>query len=72
MTPRIELKRHAGSGAARALMALQAEVDRGPVEPSIIDLIKVRSSQVNGCAYASICTRKTGGSTARASGVCTR
>jgi AhpD family alkylhydroperoxidase len=51
MTPRIELKRHAGSGAARALIALQAEVDRGSVEPSIIDLIKVRSSQVNGCAY---------------------
>jgi AhpD family alkylhydroperoxidase len=51
MTARIELKRHADSGAARALIALQAAVDRGPVEPSIVDLVKVRASQLNGCAY---------------------
>jgi AhpD family alkylhydroperoxidase len=51
MTSRIDLRRHAESPALRALLALQAEVDRGPLPPSTLDLVKVRASQLNGCAY---------------------
>ncbi|WP_457584862.1 carboxymuconolactone decarboxylase family protein [Ensifer canadensis] len=35
----------------KALMALSNEVKRGTVEQSILDLVDIRASQINGCAF---------------------
>ena len=37
--------------AAKAMYALEAYVKSSSLEPSLIDLIKVRASQLNGCAF---------------------
>jgi len=37
--------------AMQAMLALQAAVDKSGLEPALIDLVKLRSSQINGCAY---------------------
>jgi AhpD family alkylhydroperoxidase len=42
---------YAKSGAARALYSLQHEVEASGLEHSLIELIKMRASQINGCAY---------------------
>lgn len=49
--PRVDLNRHATSAATRALLALQQEVNRGGLEASLVELVKIRASQLNGCAY---------------------
>jgi AhpD family alkylhydroperoxidase len=35
----------------KPMSALHASVDQGGLEQSLIDLVRVRASQVNGCAY---------------------
>jgi len=35
----------------KALGALEAEVQSSGLEPSLIDLVKTRASQINGCAF---------------------
>lgn len=35
----------------RAMAALERAVHDSPLEPGLLDLVKVRSSQINGCAY---------------------
>jgi AhpD family alkylhydroperoxidase len=37
--------------AMTALAALETYVQRSGLEPSLVDLIKTRASQINGCAY---------------------
>src|SRR5689334_6243269 len=49
-TPRIDITRHLGSGMTRALLALSAET-ASHVEPKLLELVKIRASQINGCAY---------------------
>ena len=51
LQPRIDLRRHYTSGAAKALLALQHEVETGGLEHSLLELVKIRASQINGCAY---------------------
>ncbi|HET9317433.1 MAG TPA: carboxymuconolactone decarboxylase family protein [Vicinamibacteria bacterium] len=51
MNPRIDLTRHYGSPLGRAMLALQREVDHGGLDPVLQDLVKIRASQINGCAY---------------------
>src|SRR5512134_1928788 len=51
MTPRIDVSRYLGSDAARAMLALQAAVESSGLERSTLELIKIRASQMNGCAY---------------------
>jgi AhpD family alkylhydroperoxidase len=41
----------AAGHAYKALQALQAAVDSSGLEKALIDLVKVRASQINGCAY---------------------
>jgi AhpD family alkylhydroperoxidase len=48
--PRIDYAR-AGSGAAAAMSALQRQVEASGLEPAMLELIKLRASQLNGCAY---------------------
>jgi AhpD family alkylhydroperoxidase len=35
----------------QAMLALQAVVDGGSLEPSLLDLVKLRASQINHCAF---------------------
>jgi AhpD family alkylhydroperoxidase len=41
----------ADPNAMKALMALENYVQSSGLEPSLIDLVKTRASQINGCAY---------------------
>ena len=50
MTPRIDLAKHMSSGLARAMFNLSNET-AARVEPRLFELIKIRASQINGCAY---------------------
>jgi AhpD family alkylhydroperoxidase len=51
MTPRIDRNSYASSGLARAMFALEREVHSSGLEHSLILLVKIRASQMNGCAY---------------------
>ena len=51
MTPRIDASRYVNGGGVKALQALQREIDASGLEHSLIELVKIRASQMNGCAY---------------------
>lgn len=38
-------------GAYKAMAGLQAYVDQSGLERSLLELVKIRASQINGCAY---------------------
>jgi AhpD family alkylhydroperoxidase len=38
-------------GAMKAMVALAREVRHSSLEPSLVELVKIRASQLNGCAY---------------------
>ncbi|HET7757825.1 MAG TPA: carboxymuconolactone decarboxylase family protein [Steroidobacteraceae bacterium] len=50
MTPRIN-HLSAQPQAYQALLALQSYVNHSGLEPRLLELIKLRASQINGCAY---------------------
>ena len=50
MQPRIEYGEVA-PGATTAMLGLEDYVRRSGLEPSLLELVKVRVSQINGCAY---------------------
>ena len=50
MKPRIEYSRVA-PGASEAMSGLERYVRRSGLEPALLELIKLRASQINGCAY---------------------
>ncbi len=50
MQPRLDFYK-ASPDAAKAMLALEAAVTRLGVEPALLELVKLRSSQINGCAY---------------------
>jgi AhpD family alkylhydroperoxidase len=50
MKPRIDYQK-ASPNAVKAMMALEAAVERTGLDPLLIDLVKMRASQINGCAY---------------------
>ena len=51
MAPRVNPAKYMASGALKALLALQQEVEKSGLEHSLIELVKIRASQMNGCAY---------------------
>ena len=51
MTPRVDPTQYANSKLVSALLALQREVETSGLEHSLIELVKIRASQINGCAY---------------------
>jgi AhpD family alkylhydroperoxidase len=51
MHPRVDPAKYAASGAARAMAKLQTEVEAAGLDASLLELIKIRASQMNGCAY---------------------
>jgi AhpD family alkylhydroperoxidase len=50
MTRRFDYLRHAADGY-KALLALEAYLHASGLEPGLLDLVKLRVSQINGCAY---------------------
>jgi AhpD family alkylhydroperoxidase len=51
MTPRIDVTKYISSGPGRAILAMSKEVEKTGLEKSLIHLIEIRASQINGCAY---------------------
>lgn len=51
MEPRVSSATYLKSGTGRAMLALQKEVDASGLERSLMELVKIRASQINGCAY---------------------
>ena len=51
MTPRIDATNYIKSGLGKAMLALQREVETSGLEHSLMELVKIRASQINGCAY---------------------
>lgn len=50
MQPRLDFYK-ASPDAAKAMLALEAAVKSLGLEPSLLELVKLRASQINGCAY---------------------
>src|SRR5215213_9199778 len=51
MSTRVDMTRHIGSGMARSLLAMGVEVGKSGLERPLFELVKIRASQINGCAY---------------------
>jgi AhpD family alkylhydroperoxidase len=51
MPARIDASAYLASGAGKAMLALQHQVETSGLEHSLIELAKIRASQINGCAY---------------------
>jgi AhpD family alkylhydroperoxidase len=50
MNPRIDITKYLSSSIFRAMFNLSAEVE-GKLERPLFELVKIRASQMNGCAY---------------------
>jgi AhpD family alkylhydroperoxidase len=50
MQPRIDYRRHA-QGALKAVLDLEKYIAESGLEPKLVHLVKMRASQINGCAY---------------------
>jgi AhpD family alkylhydroperoxidase len=48
--PRLDLRR-AAAAPYSALHAVDAAIRSGPLDPSLRELVKIRTSQMNGCTY---------------------
>jgi AhpD family alkylhydroperoxidase len=48
---RIDITKYIGSGLGRALLALSRESEQSGLERGLLHLVKIRASQINGCAY---------------------
>jgi AhpD family alkylhydroperoxidase len=50
MNPRVDISKYLTSGMGRAMLTLSSEVE-ARLERPLFELIKIRASQINGCAY---------------------
>ena len=50
MNPRLDISKHINSGLGRAMLNLSNEV-QSKLERPLFELVKIRASQINGCAY---------------------
>jgi AhpD family alkylhydroperoxidase len=50
MDSRLDITKHLNSGLGRAMLNLSSEVDTR-LERPLFELVKIRASQMNGCAY---------------------
>jgi AhpD family alkylhydroperoxidase len=51
MEPRIDYRNAAAAGAVQAMFGLEQYVRKCGLEHSLLELVKMRASQMNGCAY---------------------
>ena len=70
MKPRMNFYQ-AAPDTMKALGALEAQVQASGLEQSLIELVKTRASQINGCAFCITCIRRMPASTAKPSNGCT-
>src|SRR5512138_1640416 len=50
MKPRIDHKK-VSPGALKAMFGLESYIHQSGLEPKLLDLVRLRVSQINGCAY---------------------
>src|SRR6058998_3421535 len=50
MNGRVDISRHLNTRMSQALLALSNETAAN-LQPSLLELVKIRASQINGCAY---------------------
>jgi AhpD family alkylhydroperoxidase len=50
MEPRIDVTKYLGSGMGRAMLTLSGETTK-QLDRRLFELVKIRASQINGCAY---------------------
>jgi AhpD family alkylhydroperoxidase len=50
MKPRIDVTKYIGMGVGKAMLALSHETAK-LMDPKLFELVKLRASQLNGCAY---------------------
>jgi AhpD family alkylhydroperoxidase len=50
MNPRIDLA-HVAPGVIHAMLGLERQVQKGGLDGRLLDLVRMRASQINGCAY---------------------
>ena len=50
MAPRLDITKYLNSGLGRAMLALSGEAEAN-IERPLFELVKIRASQINGCAY---------------------
>lgn len=50
MQPRLDYTK-ASPAAFKAMLGLESQVGKGGLEPSLLELVKLRVSQINGCAF---------------------
>jgi AhpD family alkylhydroperoxidase len=50
MQPRLDARK-AAPGAIHAMLGLETYVSKSQLEPSLVELVRFRASQINGCAY---------------------
>jgi AhpD family alkylhydroperoxidase len=50
-SPRIDPTTYLANGTGRAMLALQHQVDTSGLDHALVELVKIRASQINGCAY---------------------
>ena len=51
MIPRIDITKHMKSASVQAMLKLSHTVEASGLERSLLELVKIRASQINGCAY---------------------
>jgi AhpD family alkylhydroperoxidase len=51
MEPRLDVTKYMASDAMHALMKLEHAVETSGLERSLLELVKIRASQINGCAH---------------------
>ena len=51
MTPRFDITKHMKSASVQAMLKLSHTVEASGVERPLLELVKIRASQINGCAY---------------------
>src|ERR671931_664383 len=49
--PRFDLRRHAAGPVYQAMLRFAQAAEGQGLERSLIELVKIRASQINGCAY---------------------
>jgi AhpD family alkylhydroperoxidase len=50
MEPRIKFY-NVATGPLTAMLSLESEIRKGGLEPKLLDMVRLRVSQINGCAY---------------------
>jgi AhpD family alkylhydroperoxidase len=51
MEPRLDLNKYMTSPLGRAMLHLSHEVEKSGLDKRLLELVKIRASQINGCAY---------------------